>query len=105
LILKAGAGSWFQNECLDDDDCKIEYSRDHTPLLLAVSPTNIYAGQRIQYHVYMKNTLNYLSSDVLPFTEFKLGGTNIDISYDDDSVYNNNIDESYRPSNWDTQYF
>jgi hypothetical protein len=44
----------------------------------------------------------------MPFTQFKLGGLNIDTEYDEydeDLELNNSIDESYRPSGWEPQYF
>jgi hypothetical protein len=54
----------------------------------------------------MKKTNNNIASDQMPFTEFKLGGINIDTEYDEDtSIYNNDIDSSYRPEKWEPGYF
>jgi len=67
LEVKVASGDWYQNECTSSDDCALKYKRNYTPLLLDVSPANVYSGQRVQFHVYMRNTNDAISDDAYPF--------------------------------------
>lgn len=64
----------------------------------------MYAGQRVQFHVYMKNTNNEIADTAYPFQDFMIGENNINWEYDDDSTSYNMIDESYRMENWRPDY-
>jgi len=38
----------------DINNCRVTYSRDYTPLLYDVTPSNVYFGQYVQFHVNPK---------------------------------------------------
>ena len=45
-------------DCASTNNCKINFQRDYTPLLLDMTPANIYGGQEVQYNVYGRNVLH-----------------------------------------------
>lgn len=63
---KVLAADWYQNECTTASDCYIKYKRNYTPLLIDVSPANVYSGQRVQFHVYMRNTNDAIADTAYP---------------------------------------
>lgn len=54
--------------------------RVNTPLLLDMTPSQMYAGQVIQYNLYMKNVLSGIAATEKPVKDMKIGSTLLDYS-------------------------
>jgi hypothetical protein len=44
----------FDVACATQNNCRMMYQRDYTPLLVDMTPSNVYYGQYVQYHVNPK---------------------------------------------------
>ena len=68
--------NWYVT-CGTSSNCRLNYLRDYTPYLTAVTPANVYKDQLIEFHVNAKNTQssNGTPADEWPFREIRLGNT------------------------------
>lgn len=66
--------------CAKSSNCKLQYQRNYTPVLYAVTPANVARDDWMQFHinVFSAHQTTGTPADQWPFREMRLGETLMD---------------------------
>lgn len=65
-------------KCLTTTNCKVNYSREYTPLLYYMSPRVMYYGSETAFYVDPKNSMAYKGANEWPIQEARIDGHLLD---------------------------
>jgi hypothetical protein len=90
----------YDLECAVPNNCRVIYERNYTPLLLDVTPSNVYYGQYVQFHINPKlvNHGGNCPTGQYAMRNMKIGNylvdtdTTVEVEYRMNNWYTNRVD-------------